>query len=346
VGKRETFIIVGQGLAGTFLAWHLLFQRQPFIIVDPDHLTNCSKVAAGIMDPISGQRYFQAWDADRTLPYALAFYIQVSQILKLPFFSLLPSYRLFSSEADCNLFKSKKLLPRVARYFLDDRPPFSFTPPFGGVNIQGSGYMNTALFLEASRDFFSHIGAFAKDTLDYNDLTHYENGVLWQGYPCRGVVFCEGYHSSKNPWFGGLGYNHSKGNILEGTISGLHDHHILHMGKWILPLGKGHFKFGATYDKAYISELPDASAVDEICGVIKSQLPVKITILQHHAGIRPIALDNKPIIGKHPHFQNFSILTAFGSRGVSLGPFYANQLANHLCHNAPIEKPVSALRYF
>ena len=55
--KPQTYIIVGQGVAGTLLAYFLLKAGQNVIAIDNYHKGAASNVAAGIINPITGRRY-------------------------------------------------------------------------------------------------------------------------------------------------------------------------------------------------------------------------------------------------------------------------------------------------
>ena len=50
------FLIVGQGLAGTLLAAELEGRGQSIQVVDNNYPRAASKVAAGIMNPVTGRR--------------------------------------------------------------------------------------------------------------------------------------------------------------------------------------------------------------------------------------------------------------------------------------------------
>jgi glycine/D-amino acid oxidase-like deaminating enzyme len=50
------FLIIGQGLAGSILAYELIARGQRIMVIDNDHLGSASKVAAGIINPITGHR--------------------------------------------------------------------------------------------------------------------------------------------------------------------------------------------------------------------------------------------------------------------------------------------------
>ena len=59
------FLIVGQGIAGSLLAWHLLRLGASIIVIDDNHAGAASLVAAGIINPISGIRMVPSWEFNR-----------------------------------------------------------------------------------------------------------------------------------------------------------------------------------------------------------------------------------------------------------------------------------------
>jgi len=50
------FLIVGQGLAGSLMAWELMQRGKTVLIVD-NGLENASRVAAGLINPVTGMRF-------------------------------------------------------------------------------------------------------------------------------------------------------------------------------------------------------------------------------------------------------------------------------------------------
>src|SRR6185436_13422159 len=67
-------IILGHGLAGATLAWHLRWRGWRVLVVDRDEAVTSSKVAAGIVTPVSGRRVARSWRVDEFLPVAGEFY--------------------------------------------------------------------------------------------------------------------------------------------------------------------------------------------------------------------------------------------------------------------------------
>ena len=67
-------IIVGQGLAGPTLAWQLMDAGQRVLILDANEEVTTSKIAAGLITPITGQRIALSWKVEEFLPVARKFY--------------------------------------------------------------------------------------------------------------------------------------------------------------------------------------------------------------------------------------------------------------------------------
>jgi hypothetical protein len=61
------YLIVGQGIAGTFFAQKLIETNQSFLFVDQFSQSTSSKIAAGMFNPISGKRMVKSWKADEML---------------------------------------------------------------------------------------------------------------------------------------------------------------------------------------------------------------------------------------------------------------------------------------
>ena len=346
-------LVVGQGLAGTILAWQLRAQGIDFSLVDPNPTWSASKVAGGLVDPISGQRYFQAWKSNVVLPVARAFYPEIEALLDVRFFHPKPSIRYFSSEDDRSLWASKRHLPNVRAAFPSDPQDYFqafIRAPHQGVEVVGSAYLDTVGFLGASRAFFEAESRVITATLCYDEVHLKENQVHWQGRIFDQLIFCEGYKASQNPWFGGLNYNHSKGNMIVVPAQAAPQSHILHVGKWILPIqdaqGKNWLKIGATYDTHFQDERPEPAQAAAILETLTPWIRQPLQAAEGLAGIRPIMLDNKPVLGRHPDYPQLGIFNGLASRGVSLGPYYAAQWASHLAQGAPFDPDVRVDRYF
>ena len=74
------YLIVGQGLAGSLMAWHLLQRDQRVLVVDRDEPVTSSKVAAGLITPIAGQYFSLPTETDEHLNFAKKTYWDIEEL--------------------------------------------------------------------------------------------------------------------------------------------------------------------------------------------------------------------------------------------------------------------------
>ena len=107
---KYDFLIVGQGISGTVLALLLKQHNKSFLIIDKNDLITSSKVAAGLMHPMSFKRCVLNWDGDRFYDYSCQFYKSCNTLFLKDVFKELKLTRLFSSYEEQNNWLSKAFI--------------------------------------------------------------------------------------------------------------------------------------------------------------------------------------------------------------------------------------------
>src|SRR3954462_11474048 len=64
------YLIIGQGLCGTFLSYYLTDAEKKVLVIDTSTLFSASKVASGIINPVTGRRIVRTWRIEELLPFA------------------------------------------------------------------------------------------------------------------------------------------------------------------------------------------------------------------------------------------------------------------------------------
>ena len=64
------FLIVGQGICGTMLSWYLHKEGKTFLVIDEEKPNSSSRVAAGVINPVTGRRYAYSWMIEDLIPFA------------------------------------------------------------------------------------------------------------------------------------------------------------------------------------------------------------------------------------------------------------------------------------
>ena len=102
--KHVDIIIVGQGIAGSILAYQLIKKGKSLLIVDSDN-ANSSKIAAGLITPITGRRYVKSWLFDQLNGFLIPFYKHLEKEFgNLIYHEISICKIIVSSVEDCRFF--------------------------------------------------------------------------------------------------------------------------------------------------------------------------------------------------------------------------------------------------
>lgn len=343
------FLIIGQGLAGSLLAWELIQHGCKVVVIDNGH-ENASQVAAGLINPVTGLRFVKSDDVDDLLPAARQYYSTLSKFFRQPFYIEKPMLRLFRSEAELkhaqkrlNDFRYENYLGAVTTS--DNVIPFLETP-FGFIEQKQTGYLLTRPLLRCLKDFFIARGCYRLAEFDDRDI-QLEPSLRWQDLSPKQIIFCAGHHASQNRWFSWLPFRPAKGEILTlPPTDGLPDK-ILNYGNWLIPLDNRQVRIGATFDRDNINTDITDTARDYLLAALKQFAPtLKTTLTNQQAGIRPCTQDRNPFLGYHPRHPQIAIFNGFGAKGSLQIPWHSQRFAESLLNNAPLPLSCDIQRYY
>ena len=219
MAKKVNTIVVGQGLAGSLLAWNLMRRGERVLVIDKQREDSASMVAAGIINPVTGPRLVQSWRLEELLSAARSTYRSLEKELKDRFYTEIELVRLFRSEEERRVWMSKKSQSGTNRYLGSMRSagwkPALVDDPYGSFCPGGSGHLAVPKLLNGMRKFLLAEGSILDSHFTYSDLKPSSDGVQWGDWEAERIVFCEGHQASENPFFRNLPFKSSKGEILE-----------------------------------------------------------------------------------------------------------------------------------
>src|ERR1700722_20928270 len=79
--EKVEVLIVGQGLAGTWLSYWLYKAGVSFKIIDQINPDGASLRAAGLINPVTGRRLVTTWIIDELMPFAKKAYSEIGNFL-------------------------------------------------------------------------------------------------------------------------------------------------------------------------------------------------------------------------------------------------------------------------
>lgn len=314
--------IIGHGLAGAILAETLSAAGFHLSVWD-DGGESSSQVAAGLFTPLTGRRLIASWALDQALPVLNRFYPELEKTSGARFFYPQNSLRIFRNAEELKEWQTRG----DTRFTLPlDHAPLPFKCPFGGCEIIGGGWVDVPVMLAVLEQRRKTKGEWGK--MGEADIT----------------IWAEGVRASDNPLWKEVGWRNAHGDILTLRIPGLPEDRIYHFGKFLVPLGEQRFRCGATYAWDQTSAIPLERGREELERALRDVLQLPYEVIDHRAGLRPVALSRVPIVGAHPEQKNQWIFNGFGSKGVLMAPWMAARAAACLQGNGDLPKETQATR--
>ena len=342
--KKVDYLIIGFGFAGLSLAERLRLEDKSFAVFD-DNSEDASLVAGGIYNPVILKRFNLAWKADEQLDFAIGIYERIEELLKIQFINANSIYRRFNSIEEQNDWFSASDQPKLSEY-LDDQLHSSFEHInseflFGKVNK--TGFLNTKLLIQTYKKYLVDRGLFIQEKFDYTNVD--KGKFTYKNYEFKHIVFCEGNGLIQNPYFNYLPLIGNKGEYITIKCSGLQLKNMIKFSLFIIPLGDDLYKVGATYDRNFSDRSTTTRAKDEIVNKLQKIIELPFEVVDQEAGIRPTTKDRRPILGRHPEYDNFYVNNGYGSRGIITAPSAAKWLYNFIEEKEPLPSEVNIARF-
>ncbi|WP_038250830.1 NAD(P)/FAD-dependent oxidoreductase [Ghiorsea bivora] len=329
----QGIIVVGNGLAGCLLAWTLLQQGKKVHIFAGDKAC-ASRVAAGLINPVTGQRFVLAEQTPEMLNFAHQFYHHIENTLNVSFFHTKTMFRLFNSQKEQENCKNRLKNNKYKDYLKEQSITTNLKQEHGSIVQTHTAWLDTNTLLDALHTYFKQ-----QNIITYRNVetTHSE----------QTAIYCEGYHMMSNPLFSWLPLQPAHGEIITCNTENILPDAIINKSKWLLPMNKKTCRIGATFDTKITTPTQLETSKQQLLafanGLFHASYNFKVT--QHQAGIRPTTLDKQPFIGFHPKQKNTAIFNGFGSRGSLLIPWYSHLFTQSLLTHDPIPAKVDISRY-
>lgn len=348
------YLIVGQGLAGTFFAHELDKRGHTFLVIDNGQ-DNASKTAAGIYNPVVLKRFTPVWQAREQITLAKKTLADLSELLGVVLDYPLPVWRVFHHDNERATWlkkaKNPSLLGLLSPRLITTSPP-AVQVPFGCGQVNLSGKVDIKALLQSYRLWLLKTQRLITDEFQYDQLNLGEDKVSYQGIEAQKLVFCEGYGLKHNPFFSALPLSGNKGEVLQIQVPTLELPAVIKSGIFVMPLSganshqaKSNFFVGATYDWHDKTAQPTAKAKAYLLEKLSQLLQTQLTVTEHRAAIRPTVDDRRPLLGQHRRYPPLYLLNGLGTRGVMLGPMMATLLYDFIEKNQPLPEAVDIKRF-
>ena len=332
------FLIIGQGISGTWLSYYLQKEKRSFLVIDNDQPNSASRVAAGIINPVTGRRIVKTWMIDDILEF------------------IVPAYRELEDELGIKAIEQKNLIdfhptPQMKIAFderVKENADFLFHPKdqqqyqqtfnydFGFGEVDPCYIVNLGEILPSWRKKLAANAQLLEENFDIEELNHSNDKIIYKNIEAERIIFCDGIHSSQNPFFKNLPFALNKGEVIFIESSDIPSTNIFKKGMMLTSIENDLYWIGSNYLWEFPDDQPTEQFRKQIELLLKTWLKVPFKIVDHKAAVRPANIERRPFVGLHPAYKNIGILNGMGTKGCSLAPFFAKQLTDHLIHKKEI----------
>lgn len=332
-------IIVGQGIAGSALAWALIDRGIRPLVIDDRRQTSASSVAAGLITPVTGAKLKTQPDFSFLAGAAAAHYRAVEAATGVDCYFPRPAMRLLSTERELAIWTHADA-SLSAELQLANALPDAIRPGTVNTVMPNAARVDTQRYLEAVHTMLCDNGMMLGGHVEPEDVASDGGSVALESLGVRAerIVFCRGYADAQNPYFAGPDWRPAKGQVLTIRSDALDTACTVHAeGIWLTPLGGALYLAGASYEWDTLDDRPTAEARESLCEKIDRLVNVDYTVVDHRAAVRPIIEGRRPVCGPSPKNERIWLFNGLSSKGALYAPTVAMQIAGNFSKNIPID---------
>lgn len=345
---KVDYIIIGQGICGTFLSYYLQKEGKSVLVIDEPQPFSSTKVASGVINPVTGRRVVTTWMIETLLPFAWEAYTDIgnelsatiiehkSTISFAPTFQMKETYEKRMSEAGSYINGISD----------NDRFKAYFNYIFGCYSIDPTYLINLHPLLKGWRKKLADNGSLIEESFGIAVLGVHEDYVTYKNITAQKIIFCNGISTFEYKYWENLPYVYNKGQALIADIPGLPSNNIYKYGALaVVPWYDGLWWVGSSYENEFETTDPTPVFREGMTKELNTVLNMPFTVIDHVASLRPATLERRPFVGLHPQYKSIGIFNGMGTKGCSLAPYFAKQFAGHLVNDQPIDALADIKRF-
>jgi glycine/D-amino acid oxidase-like deaminating enzyme len=343
------FLITGQGICGTWLGYYLLKENKSIVVFDKRNTQSASNVAGGMINPVTGRRVVTTWMADELMPFVFDEYKELSEAFDAQFIHQ-KNMLVFPTAPDLqNAFKARmeEQNSYIQPLTIDKQQLQSyFNFPFDVFEISPSYVVDMRALLKNYRQYLSDKNILFDEVFDESQIIFHDDFVEYKNIKARKIIYANGTQSSNSKYWKNLPFVQNKGQALIVEIDGLPLSHTYKFGHLtLIPLKENLWWFGSSNELSFETTEPTEDFKQKTIVTLQSVLKISFTIKEQWSSLRPATVERRPFVGIHPVQKQIGILNGMGSKGCSLAPWFAKELAENLINKKPFNALADVQRF-
>lgn len=334
--KKVDVLIVGQGICGSILSYQLIKKGKTVIVIDENKTNTSSKVASGVINPVTGRRAVTTWLASEILPYCNSFYNQLQSEFCLPIISQknILSFHINQQRKDTYEKRLEEEYNYLTEFTESNELRTFFNFQHGVTEINPIYLIEVQNIISAVKEFLIQQHSYLQEKFIEENLIITNHEIKYQNIFANKIIYCNGIQSMNSFFWRKLPFVRNKGQAIIVEIDNLPPNKIYKFGTTTLvPWYNNYWWVGSTYELHFFTEEPTIDFLKNTENNLTVFLKSKFKIINHIAAVRPATVERRPFVGFHPMHKNIGILNGMGTKGCSLAPYFSNQFVNHFLNN-------------
>ncbi|GGB04849.1 NAD(P)/FAD-dependent oxidoreductase [Puia dinghuensis] len=346
--RQVEILIIGQGICGSFLHLELEKAGVSHIVIDEALPFTASRVAAGLINPVTGRRLVTTWMIDQLLAFAVDAYQRLAGVLGSTFLEPVVVADLFPTAqmrlAFLNRLEEGGPYLRLPADEYDLLGRFHYT--FGYGLIESCYLVDLPGLLAAVRRQMKEQHLLWEERFEAGELEVADTQIRYRDIEARRIIFCDGVASFSNPYFSRLPFAPNKGEALIVEIPEFQRQRtVFKKGISLVPWRDDLYWVGSSYEWSFEHAQPTEEFRQRTEAALREWLKQPFRTVEHLASVRPATLERRPFVGFHPVHTAVGILNGMGTKGCSLAPYFAHELVRFISTGSPIRVDADVKRF-
>ena len=176
-------LIIGQGIAGSCLSWELEDRGISYHVVDRPIGETASRVAAGLVNPMTGRVMRAGWRQQECMDKLKKFYPVTEDSLGGKWWEITPIFRELETDDQREIWSERQHEPETSEYA---GPLFPWPKNWDGKGdaayVRGSDVLHVEYFVNPWREHLVQQGKFTEAEVDVADVHVLQYGTFeWNG---------------------------------------------------------------------------------------------------------------------------------------------------------------------
>jgi glycine/D-amino acid oxidase-like deaminating enzyme len=333
------FLLIGQGISGTWLSYFLEQYGVEHLVIDDGFPGSSSRLAGGLINPVTGRNKVKTWLADHLLPYCHEQYQAMGNLLHEKVIEEKKIIECFTNQEAIRLF-TRRVNENPEYLHLD-----SLNNDYGSYfkNIIGFGLIHPAYLvrmetlLASWRNRLKKQNQLIETFFDTDKLIKYDSGFSYENINCKKIIYCDGIGLRKHKLATKIPLAPTKGEALIVKIPGLPQQTIFKNKLTLLPqIQKDQWWVGSSVEWEFETEIPTLSYREQTMEALHNWIQLPIEFIEQRAAIRMGTMERRPLVGLDPAEKRIGYFNGMGTKGCSLAPYFANQLVRNILYQESI----------